>query len=552
MSKKKMNGLIACAILALYLICLWISYSTCQAVEAERFTRVSAPYIEALSGCIHDIQVNSEFAADSMSELERQLFDTGDCLYPYTYAVLEKNGSIVLESGTSAVLNKDGDIVLESGTDVVLEQNVGTVLESGTAIVFEGEEEKVCNIEPYFTDDLKQQYAAFTKSSMSAVDELTYYEDGETFIPVTMHLQSIVDHEQEGEVTLQLSDETINKIYKYQNEESARVYLYVRNSQRCDNRMYQKLRAQLRDELQSEEIRRYVADEFFYPVGGGYYGSDRANCYDVFELDGKSYFFHAAVAHDLVYDTLTSPEFGNNFLMQTVLFGLVSVAAFVIANKLYEKNRVMNETREAFTSGVAHELKTPITIINNHCECLMQDIAPEKREEYVAAIYQQNRHLSKLVSNLLQYNRISAANAVWTDFPLSDVVETELEKYEALMEQKGIHPEADLRDMTIHGDKELLTLVVDNFLSNAVKHTPAGGKIIVTLADKGKFSVYNEGDSIPEEQRNSVWEILTRSQNEDDSTGMGLAICKKILEIHHFKYGFENKENGVVFYFTQR
>ena len=55
MSKKKMNGLIACGILALYIICLGISYSTCLSVEAERFTRVSVPYIEALSGCINDV-----------------------------------------------------------------------------------------------------------------------------------------------------------------------------------------------------------------------------------------------------------------------------------------------------------------------------------------------------------------------------------------------------------------------------------------------------------------------------------------------------------------
>lgn len=136
-------------------------------------------------------------------------------------------------------------------------------------------------------------------------------------------------------------------------------------------------------------------------------------------------------------------------------------------------------------------------------------------------------------------------------------MQEEIEKYEDLFEAAGVKCNVSMEETEqIRGNKELLTLVIDNYLSNAYKYTESGRTITVKLTREKKgcrFWVWNEGARLAEEDVTRVWDILSRqdkSRNrEKGSTGMGLPICRRILELHGFAYGCGNKENGVEFWF---
>lgn len=140
---------------------------------------------------------------------------------------------------------------------------------------------------------------------------------------------------------------------------------------------------------------------------------------------------------------------------------------------------------------------------------------------------------------------------------MREIVQEEIEKYEDLFESAGVKCNVSMEETEqIRGNKELLTLVIDNYLSNAYKYTESGRTITVKLTREKKgcrFWVWNEGVRLEEEDITRVWDILSRqdkSRNrEKGSTGMGLPICRRILELHGFAYGCGNKENGVEFWF---
>lgn len=286
------------------------------------------------------------------------------------------------------------------------------------------------------------------------------------------------------------------------------------------------------------------------------YGSNYFDIQSAFTIDGMEYFIVYSAVNNMTYDTLNSIQFRDQLYITHWLL-IIAFVIFIVSNKLFDKNKKLNDAKQAFTSAAAHELKTPLTIINNQCECLMKEVAPEKNDEYIETIYRQNNHMTKLVSTLLQYNRLSGLDKIEkTECNLSDIVNSELEKYDALIENKNISAEKIIPESAfIKADYQLITLVVDNFLSNAVKNTVDGGLIRVRITDDGMeyiLSVYNEGKGIKEEYRDKIWDIFNRSYDDcsdDNSTGMGLAVCKKILDLHKFKYGFENKKNGVEFFF---
>ena len=101
------------------------------------------------------------------------------------------------------------------------------------------------------------------------------------------------------------------------------------------------------------------------------------------------------------------------------------------------------------------------------------------------------------------------------------------------------------------GDRKLLEMVVDNYISNAFKNCKENGRIIITI-DAAHFRVFNEGEHIAREDIQKIWEPLYKADEDrsrnDGSSGMGLAISAGILKLHGLKYGVENVEGGVEFY----
>ena len=290
-----------------------------------------------------------------------------------------------------------------------------------------------------------------------------------------------------------------------------------------------------------------------------YLGNDKRTALRPIEYMGKTYTIYQSVIHNNEYDTVHSALFKELMLIQSVLFVIVSIFIYITANILYKKNRRITESKQAFTAAAAHELKTPLSVIQNQCECILDGIAPEKNERYVQSIYDESLRMNKLVMTMLQYNRLAVSKTVDKEkCSLSEIVNKELTKYNSLISSKNIFVKSDIEENAVlECNRELIELAVDNFISNAVKHTENSKKIDVILkkTPKGnyKLSVINEGKGIKKEYKENLWDLFYRDDksrnSSDNSTGMGLAICKKIFELHGYKYGFNNTGNGVEFYF---
>jgi signal transduction histidine kinase len=311
-----------------------------------------------------------------------------------------------------------------------------------------------------------------------------------------------------------------------------------------------------------DELQDYVCDldelnkTFVEGTGGGYSGPDSLEYDYSFRIDGDVYFLEFKMEHNGFYDAINSIQFKSVMIMQTALFVVVLIAILIISSKLYDKNKKLNESKIAFVSASAHELKTPLAVIQNQCECIIENVAPEKNEQYVKSIYDESLRMNDLVATLLQYNRLATADKITkSDCSLSDIAINEINKYMPLLNEKGITISHQIAsDIRINANADLLALVIDNFLSNAVKHTDSGNNIDVSLFNDGKLVVFNQGKQI--EDDNNLWDVFYREDkarnSKDKSTGMGLAICKQILTLHKYKFGFENKPNGVAFYFIAK
>ena len=153
---------------------------------------------------------------------------------------------------------------------------------------------------------------------------------------------------------------------------------------------------------------------------------------------------------------------------------------------------------------------------------------------------------------MLDLSKLESQNISLTmeDVDLLDIVDESLDSMAYLLEKKNIHLNAELDSATIHADHFKIEMVINNFISNALRYTEDGKSVYVHL-DEHCFEVENEGAQIPNDEVEKIWltfHKVDKARNEE-GTGLGLAKCKAILDLHHFEYGVKNTDKGVLFYF---
>ena len=234
-------------------------------------------------------------------------------------------------------------------------------------------------------------------------------------------------------------------------------------------------------------------------------------------------------------------------------FLLAIFLAFLVARA---QARRLRRERD-LTNAVAHELKTPLALLHSYAEGLQEDIAPEKRAQYLEVIMDQSDQMATLVSSLLDLSRMKAGKTAFTPRPvaLDRVVESVFRTLERPMETAGVTLNLDLVPCTVSGEEGRLSLVVSNLASNALCHTRPGGEIRCSLQIRGRFTllrVENDGDPIPEESLPRLFEPFYRSDTARDrrsgGTGLGLALVKETVALHGGTCGVENLPHGVRFW----
>lgn len=216
-----------------------------------------------------------------------------------------------------------------------------------------------------------------------------------------------------------------------------------------------------------------------------------------------------------------------------------------------ERVQKLESLRKDFVSNFTHEIKTPLGIINGFSELVELENNDQKRNEYIQIIQGETKRINELVLAMLDLSKLESQNVSLTveEIDLLDIIDDCLDSMMCLFERKNIHVSTYLDSAVITADKFKMEMVINNFISNALRYTSENNEVIIHL-DEHEFSIENEGNHIPDDQIERIWMTfhkVDKARNEE-GTGLGLAICKAILDMHHFEYGVKNTEKGVIFF----
>ena len=205
--------------------------------------------------------------------------------------------------------------------------------------------------------------------------------------------------------------------------------------------------------------------------------------------------------------------------------------------------RQLDRLKDDFISVASHELRTPLTSLQMAVQLLAEGSAgplapPQERLLRLAAA--DAERLDRLTHDLLDLTRLEAGTAVPNRRPVSpsDLVAAALGPLRPQVEEKGIGLEVNVPPSLplVSGDLEQLSRVVGNLVANAIRHTPAGGRIEVTAAEGGgavRFAIADNGEGIPPAYRDQVFERFVQVPGTSSGgAGLGLPIARKIVEAH--------------------
>ncbi|MGO4792343.1 sensor histidine kinase [Paenibacillus sp. 2KB_20] len=223
-----------------------------------------------------------------------------------------------------------------------------------------------------------------------------------------------------------------------------------------------------------------------------------------------------------------------------------------------EKEKQLENTRKEFISGVSHELKTPLSVIQSCLAILKDGVASHKRDYYFEAMEDEVKRMDLLIVDMLELAKYESGTYKMNkdSFYIDTVIERTCAKMAVDIAGKQLHLHTSLEPIEVVGNELRIEQVLINFLTNAIRYTPEQQSILVTATeeqDTVKICIENKGTRIPDEQLEKIWDRFYRGEpsrkRSTGGTGLGLSISKKILEMHGVPYGVTNTHNGVLFYF---
>ncbi len=230
-----------------------------------------------------------------------------------------------------------------------------------------------------------------------------------------------------------------------------------------------------------------------------------------------------------------------------------------------EKSKI-DEMRKTFISDVSHELKTPIALIQGYSEGLLENVNSdeESRKFYAEVILDETNKMDKLVKQLLELMKLEYGKREFhnKEFNIVELEKEVIRKTNVMIEEKQAEIKFDdSQEIQVFADDFYIEQVLTNYLTNAIKNVKEmyGEKYIKIsneiLEEENKvcIKVFNTGEKISEENLNRIWNRFYKADEsrhrEDGGTGIGLAFVKAIMGNYDNKYGVNNLENGVEFYF---
>lgn len=219
----------------------------------------------------------------------------------------------------------------------------------------------------------------------------------------------------------------------------------------------------------------------------------------------------------------------------------------------------LDRLKSSFLAMAAHELRTPLSLISGYLEMVLEGVAgplDPKQGDFLKIALENSTGLARILEEMLDISVIESGKVSLDLEPwdMDELINGVILLVEGDAGKKGISVEANVEKVSVNIDGKRIKQVLINLLTNAIKFTPAGGEIIVEIEDGGNeltVSVSDTGRGIPEEEIDRVFDEFYRGSSQEVGSGLGLPICKRIIDMHGGRIWVESMVGeGSTFYFT--
>ncbi|MBR4163558.1 MAG: HAMP domain-containing histidine kinase [Solobacterium sp.] len=227
--------------------------------------------------------------------------------------------------------------------------------------------------------------------------------------------------------------------------------------------------------------------------------------------------------------------------------------------KAAEDIQKADKAKRDLIANVSHDLRTPLTMISGYGE-MMIDLPEEKTDENIKVIIDESKRLTNLVNDLLDLSKMQENKIVLKEeqFDLTELIKDQLRKYDVYQYRDGFVIEEKLPDcVMVRADQKRIEQVLNNFITNAINYSLENKHIIVKETENDGYvtvSIQDFGQGIAKENLADIWDRYYKVDKThvraSSGSGIGLAIVKEILDLHHAEYGVESEPGkGSTFWF---
>lgn len=278
-----------------------------------------------------------------------------------------------------------------------------------------------------------------------------------------------------------------------------------------------------------------------------------------------AYFITERIVHPLKSMTRAAKSFAKgDFSERIAVNGRDEVSELAVAfNNMAESLENLESMRNSFLANVSHDLRTPMTTISGFIDGILSGaIPPDQHDHYLGVISGEVHRLSRLVSQLLDISRLESGDRKFNfaDFDVAEVSRLILLSFEREIDQKRLDVEfySEEDAMCVNADKDAIYQIIYNLCHNAIKFSKEGGKFAINISKisgkKIKISVFDEGQVISPEDAKHIFDRFYKTDKsrglDKSGVGLGLYICKTIVDAHGESIHHEPHDNGCEFWFT--
>lgn len=224
-------------------------------------------------------------------------------------------------------------------------------------------------------------------------------------------------------------------------------------------------------------------------------------------------------------------------------------------NKMAQELQSTELLRSDFINNFSHEFKTPIVSIAGFAKLLKRgNLTRQQQMEYLNIIEEESMRLSEMATNVLNLTKIENQSILTEvgEYNLSEQLRSCILLLERKWSKKRLQWQLDFGEQTITANEELLKQVWINLLDNAVKFSPEGGTVAVRICAEEErcfVSVSNAGSAVAPEEREKIFRKFYQADasHSSEGNGIGLAIVKRVVELHHGTASVQSENGGTTF-----